>query len=198
MIAWPPIQTRLGVAADGSAGPVTYAALFNKIAGHPLGERGAALGVGAHAFFSLYRIDSPLRLAHFLGQTAHESELYWYLRELWGPTPAQIRYEGRLDLGNTQAGDGHLFLGRGILQITGRANYRACGQRISVDLEGNPQLAERPDIAVQTACDFWAAHELNALADADDVNGLTRKINGGLNGLSDRIALTEIAKGILA
>jgi putative chitinase len=195
---WPHIQTCIGVAPDGIPGPRTYSALFGKVAGRDLAERGRDLGVGASQYLARYRIVTPLRLAHFLGQTAHESGRYKYLREIWGPTPQQARYEGRIDLGNVQAGDGKRFMGRGILQITGYGNYHRASGRIGVDIESTPELAERPDIAVLTACDFWAAHNLNELADADDLRALTRAINGGTNGIADRIELTNLAKDLLA
>ncbi len=195
---WTGIQTRLGVIADGVAGPRTWAAVFDAMAGHPLEHRSRDLGVGADQYFSRYRLTTPLRIAHFLGQTCHESGGYRWLRELWGPTIAQINYEKNLRLGNTLRGDGERYLGRGIIQITGKGNYREASNRIGIDLVANPELAERPDIAVLTACDFWAAHELNALADDDDVHAVTRKINGGLNGIAERLALTAKAKAILA
>ena len=87
------------------------------------------------------QINTALRLAHFLTQITHESGGLYYTQELWGPTPAQLRYEGRADLGNTQPGDGQRYMGRGPLQITGRANYRAAGLRLGYPLEDQPELA---------------------------------------------------------
>lgn len=87
--------------------------------------------------------------AYVLGTAWHESGRYKYMREIWGPTAAQKRYEGRKDLGNTVAGDGKKFLGRGFVQITGRRNYTDWGRRLGLDLLKEPQLAEQPDIAAR-------------------------------------------------
>ena len=130
-------------------------------------------------------IDTPLRQAHFLAQVGHESGELRYTEEI----ASGDAYEGRVDLGNTQPGDGRKFKGRGLIQLTGRANYTAYGDAIGVNLvDGdNPRrLATDPDLAVDIACWFWQTHGLNALADQDDVLTITRRINGGLNGLPDR------------
>ena len=116
----------------------------------------------------------------------HESGGFIYTREIWGPTAAQLRYEGRADLGNTQPGDGKRYLGRGLIQITGRANYRACGAALGVDLERQPELLQEDALAARSACWFWQRKNLNALADAGDFETLTRRINGGTTGLADR------------
>lgn len=87
--------------------------------------------------------------AYILGTAWHETGRYKYMREIWGPTAAQKRYEGRKDLGNTVKGDGKKFMGRGFVQITGRRNYTDWGKRLGLDLLKEPQLAERPEIAVQ-------------------------------------------------
>ena len=134
-------------------------------------------------------IDTPQRICHFAAQISHESGGFKWLVELWGPTPAQIRYEGRLDLGNTQPGDGRLFMGRGPLQLTGRANYRDTGRRIGYPLEAQPELASQIGVGSIVACDYWTTHGLNTLADRGGllaVRIITRVVNGGLNGLPDR------------
>lgn len=194
------MQRRLGVRDDGIAGPITYGTLFACVVRQAVEDRHLALGRGAVRYFPGV-IDTGLRLAHFVGQTAHESAHYRRLREIWGPTPTQARYEGRRDLGNVVAGDGRRYLGRGLLQITGRDNYRRVGARIGIDLETDPALAELPDIAVATACDYWRAHGLNRWADADDVIRLSKAINRGNpysqydpNGLTERVLLTRRAK----
>lgn len=133
-----------------------------------------------------YGIDSQARQAAWLAQIGHESGGFIYTRELWGPTPAQLRYEGRADLGNTQPGDGKRYMGRGLIQITGRANYRSCGAALGVDLEANPPLLQGDALAARSAGWYWQSKGLNALADAGDFAALTRRINGGLNGLDDR------------
>lgn len=87
--------------------------------------------------------------AYVLATAWHESARYQYMREIWGPTAAQRRYEGRTDLGNVQKGDGRKFLGRGFCQITGRRNYTDWGRRLGIDLLKEPQLAEKPEIAAK-------------------------------------------------
>ncbi|MGJ8477237.1 glycoside hydrolase family 19 protein [Sphingobium yanoikuyae] len=191
---WKPIQTRLGVVTDGIAGPKTYAALFRAMGAR---DNADALGKQAARDFVLYGLTTPLRIAHFMAQAAHETGGFKWLREIWGPTLAQLRYEGRNDLGNVQPGDGKRFLGRGIFQLTGRANYERAGKAIGQPLASQPELAERPDISVTTACDYWQARGLSALADRDDVLAVTKKVNGGTNGLADRKVQLVKAKGLL-
>ncbi|MBK8772269.1 MAG: glycoside hydrolase family 19 protein [Rhizobiales bacterium] len=144
-----------------------------------------------------WAINNSVRQAAFIAQIAHESGLFRWSKEIWGPTPAQERYEGRADLGNDQPGDGKRFLGRGLIQITGRANYRDCAAAIGVDLLNHPELLEQPGLAARSAGWFWHSHGCNALADTGDFEALTRRINGGINGLSDRIALHKRATAAL-
>lgn len=150
-----------------------------------------------------FGILTPPRTAAWIAQTGHESLGFSLTRELWGPTPAQMRYERDLsaawppanrtsrnqkpfELGNSQPGDGKRFMGRGLIQITGRTNYRTCGAALGFDLEATPAMLEGEALAARSACWFWASRNLNALADAGDFDALTRKINGGTNGLADR------------
>lgn len=140
-----------------------------------------------------YQINSRLRVAAFLAQIGHESGHLVYVREIWGPTAQQRGYEGRKDLGNTQSGDGFLFRGRGLIQITGRANYAAMGQALGLPLLAHPELLEQPANAAMSAGRFWSSHGLNPLADAGDFLTITRRINGGTNGLADRQALYAAA-----
>lgn len=151
----------------------------------PLAERMTARG-----------INTALRRAHFLAQVGHESGELRYTEEI----ASGDAYEGRRDLGNTEAGDGRRFKGRGLIQLTGRANYRAFGEAIGVDLLSgdNPQrVATDPGLAVEVACWFWQAHALNALADNNDARAVTRRINGGLNGLADRLRQLDRARFFL-
>lgn len=144
-----------------------------------------------------FGIDTPTRQAAFLAQIGHESGgLHWSV-EIWGPTEAQRRYEGRRDLGNVQIGDGFRFRGRGLIQTTGRANYTATGKALGVDLIAKPELLALPELAARSAAWYWKSRDLNALADAGDFERITRKINGGLNGQAERIALWESARGVL-
>ena len=149
------------------------------------------------AAMALYAIDSPARQAAFLAQVGHESGRLVYVRELWGPTPAQEGYEGREDLGNTEQGDGFKYRGRGLIQVTGRANYQTCGAALVLPLVDHPELLEQPDNASLSAAWFWNSHNLNDLADIGDFNTITRRINGGLNGLPDRLALYALCKSAL-
>lgn len=144
-----------------------------------------------------YRIDSPVRQAAFLAQIGHESGQLRYVREIWGPTAAQQRYEVRKDLGNTQPGDGARFKGRGLIQITGRENYRKAGAALGLPLLDQPELLEQAEWAAASAAWWWANHGLNELADAGKFEQITRTINGGLNGQADRLALWEKAKAVL-
>lgn len=149
------------------------------------------------AAMALYSIDSPARQAAFLAQIAHESGLFIYVRELWGPTSAQQGYEGRADLGNSVPGDGFKFRGRGLIQVTGRANYAKMGAELGLDLLNHPELLEVPSNAVLSAAQYWTDHDLNQYADSGDFETLTRRINGGLNGLNDREAIWNLAKAAL-
>ena len=197
------IQTRLAAAGrdpgpiDGILGFRTYRALLDHMAHRKLDTRGDGLAEGCVKNLGAYSINTELRLAHFIAQACHETGDFCYLRELWGPTVAQKRYEGRVDLGNTRPGDGYLYRGRGIFQLTGRFNYAKVGKALALPLETEPDLASDPAISVRIACHYWMTNGLNALADADDVRGITRKINGGFNGLADREKCLERAKGIL-
>ncbi len=129
-----------------------------------------------------FGIDTRTRMAAFLAQLAHESGSLRYVREI----ASGAAYEGRGDLGNTEPGDGVRYKGRGLIQITGRANYAACGRALGVDLVVEPQRLEEPELAARSAGWFWQTRKLNDLADAGDFVKLTRRINGGVNGLADR------------
>ena len=148
-----------------------------------------------------YEIDTPLRAAAFLAQIAHESAELRFMEEIWGPTAAQKKYEPPSEvatrLGNTQPGDGFRYRGRGPLQITGRSNYERYGDLLGVDLAGNPDLAATPQFAFSTTALFWKTNGLNELADVEDFITITKRINGGLNGLAERQKYYEIAKNVL-
>ena len=174
-----------------------------------------------------YEINTTARVAHFLAQVGHESSALIHSREVWGPTPAQERYERNFSapwpetptesrraefavnrlaytLGNVQAGDGRKFLGRGALQTTGRTNYRALRDRLRAkgidapDFEAAPELLEQPRWAVLAACDYWDWRDINAMADRDDHEAVTRAVNGGTNGIEDRRRRLERVKAVLA
>jgi putative chitinase len=172
-------------------------ALLDYVAGRNTGSVGAVVASAMDTFCPQYGINSPLRLAHFIAQACEETMGFKYLREIWGPTPAQTRYEGRVDLGNTHPGDGHLYLGRGIFDLTGRANYVRVGRALGIPLETQPELASDPTVAVRVACYYWQSHNISAMADADDIEKVTRAVNGGLNGFADRKMYYERAHKIL-
>lgn len=219
MIDWRKVQTRLGVASDGVAGPVTWAALMRHMGA---GENAAALGRAMHLHIGSIA-SSPVRLSHWLGQMAHESGGFRVLSENMNYTSAAslsrvwpsrfpnaaaaapyVRnpqalankvYGGRM--GNTQTGDGWRFRGRGLVHLTGRANYELAQRSTGIPLVSNPDLASDPENAVRLAVWYWNSKNLNILADADNINGLTRRINGGTIGLADRITRTNRAKALL-
>ena len=175
--------------------PITTQQLLQILpnAGHVAGVFAPVLNTAMNR----YQIVGSKRVAAFIAQIGHESGQLKYVKEIWGPTKAQARYEGRADLGNTQPGDGSKFRGRGLIQITGRANYKACGEALGLDLIRHPELLEQPQYACLSAAWFWATNGLNTLADADKFEAITRRINGGLNGQLHRVALYRQALNLL-
>ena len=188
--------------------------------------RAAARAPHLQVAVEMAEVSTPQRLAHYLAQIGHESGLLVYRRELWGPTAAQRLYERDFSapwptsladlqrhrrtkylrnriayqLGNTQPGDGLRYTGRGDIQVTGRANYRALTARLGAgapDFEAAPRLLETAEWASVSGADFWLTRGLNALADANDLLGITRRINGGTNGLAHRQALFAHAMAVL-
>ncbi len=147
---------------------------------------------------SRFAIVTPQRITAFIAQVGHESGQLRYVREIWGPTAQQVGYEGRADLGNTVKGDGPKYRGRGLIQITGRANYAACGEALGLDLINQPELLEQPQHAAMSAAWFWSMKGLNTLADKGEFVKITRRINGGVNGLEDRQKLYVQAQKVLA
>jgi putative chitinase len=146
-----------------------------------------------------YRINTSLRQAHFLAQVGHESGELRYREEI---ASGEAYDTGRLAerLGNTPADDddGRLYKGRGLIELTGHDNYELYGKYIGIDLLKTPQLvATRTDLCADVAGWFWFRKSLNALADQDGIQRITKKINGGLNGLEDRQRLLKLAKEVL-
>lgn len=152
---------RLALMVEGCRTPDVWAPLLNTM----WRERG---------------ITTPRRQAAFLAQAGHETGSFRWLVEIWGPTGAQSRYDGRVDLGNTEPGDGYRYRGRGIFHLTGRATYRAAG------FEDEPNRVSEPEHAVWTAGWYWRSHDLEHPADRMDLQEITRRINGGTNGYTDR------------
>jgi putative chitinase len=141
-----------------------------------------------------YGITTPLQMAHYIAQLGHESMSFLYTEEL----ASGAAYEGRKDLGNKVAGDGQRFKGRGLIQLTGRANYTAYSKFTGIDYLSDPtRLSTDPMVAVDVSCWFWKDHGLAALAERDDVKAVTKRINGGYNGLDDRMQNLRRAKAVL-
>ena len=166
--------------------------VIRRVAAHARPDIVEGLALAMPDLWHAFRIDTLLRQAHFLAQCAHESAGFTTTVELGGPSYF-ARYDGRHSLGNTQAGDGAQFRGRGLIQLTGRRNYQHFGALLGVDLIAHPAQAAAFPIAAQTAALFWREHSLNAHADRDDLLGITRAINGGLNGLASRRAFLGLA-----
>lgn len=193
------LQTNLAVGVDGDPGPGTMRALFARMGASP--SIAGELGMAAAVHFKTYGIlDNGLRLAHFMGQCAHESGGFVYMEEI----ASGAAYEGRADLGNTQPGDGKRYKGRGPIQLTGRANYRSYGRKIGIDLEQHPEIVGYPSFGLLVACMYWDRNGLNAYADADRGTAIGNGINRGNpnsdklpNGADDRKRRTDIAKALI-
>ena len=149
-----------------------------------------------------FQIVGTKRIAAFIAQIGHESGQFRYLRELDNDQYLSKYDTGSLAkrLGNTPEadGDGQKYRGRGLIQITGRANYMMCGEALALDLISQPELLEKPQHACMSAAWFWASRGLNTLADAGQFDTITRRINGGQNGAADRQALYARALKVLA
>jgi putative chitinase len=172
--------------------------------------------------FEKYDISTPKRQAYFIGQCMHESGGFKQLKEnlnysakgLMATWPSRFPdidtaekyernpekiankvYAGRM--GNTEDGDGAKYIGRGLIQLTGKENYANCGSAIGVDLVANPDLLATPKYAALSAGWFWNRKGLNALADVDDLDTITKRINGGLIGIADRKAKVEMVSKYL-
>jgi putative chitinase len=144
-----------------------------------------------------FDILTPQRKSAFLAQVGHESGGLHWLSELWGPTDSQRRYETRVDLGNIHPGDGLRYRGRGLIQITGRTNYRFAAAGLGMDLIAFPDQLAEPEAAARSAAWYWDWRGLNKLADAGEFEAITRRINGGLNGYPERLGLWAKAKEAL-
>lgn len=153
----------------------------------------SAIGPQLAKTLDSYEINTVLRVPHFLAQIAHESDSFNTCKEY----ATGGAYEGRKDLGNTQTGDGPRYKGRGLIQLTGRANYQRVGDALGIDLINFPERAEEPIVALLISCEFWRQKNINATADRDDLLGVTRLVNGGLNGLDQRRVWLGRAKHVV-
>jgi putative chitinase len=142
---------------------------------------------------SRFSIVTPRRQAAFLAQCAHESVEFRFMRELASGDAYEPPSEKATDLGNTQPGDGRRFKGGGLIQITGRDNYQRCAAALGVDLVNHPEAIEEPDNACAASAWWWQTHGLNELADQNAFGTITHRINGGYNGLDQRLAYWLLA-----
>jgi putative chitinase len=172
-----------------------------------LPNAGKQAGVFASALtlaMDKYRINTRLRMAAFIAQVGHESGQFLYVRELGGDQYLSKYDTGTLAarLGNTPEadGDGQKYRGRGLIQVTGRDNYLACSKALFGDdrLLRTPELLEQAEWACKSAAWFWNSRNLNSLADKGDFIGLTRRINGGINGLAERQVFYATGLRVLA
>jgi len=175
--------------------------ILNKVT--PNAKPQIAQGVAAYLkmYGPQFGVNTPARIAAFLAQGAHETAGFRSLKE-W-PKKGMIagqQYEGRKDLGNTVPGDGIKFAGRGIFQTTGRYNYAVLSKKLFSDdtLINKPELLELPQYAVLSALHYWNDKNLNAYADRGDTVTITRKINGGTNGLDQRLKYYSAFSSIIA
>lgn len=160
---------------------------------------------GLMSAMEMYQINTVARQAMFLANVGHETGGLKWLGEIWGPTPAQLRYEGRADLGNTQPGDGRRFAGNGYLQTTGRFNHAILRDRLRErfpeldvpDFEAQPEQLREPTWAALSATDYVSMKGCNKFADTDDFDGYCDTVNrgrktaalGDANGWADRLSL---------
>lgn len=170
-----------------------------------------------------FKIEGRLRVAAFLAQIGHESgqlrtlveNLNYSAKGLIRTWPkrfnlvtaaavarkpeqiANIVYASRMGNGPAVTGDGWRYRGRGLIQVTGWVNYQACGWALNLDLLTKPELLEQPAYAALSAAWFWSSSGLNELADAGRLEDITRRVNGGLNGQADRLAIYNRALGVL-
>ncbi|CAN5528799.1 hypothetical protein BH09PSE4_BH09PSE4_00940 [soil metagenome] len=209
---------------DGVIGRNTYAALFGYVAKVELGDKGVAIGDGCAAYFGAAGINTELRIAHFLAQTATETGAFKNLEEnlnytakgmmacwpsrfptvestkgyVMNPKPLALKvYSDRLGNGPAASGDGWDYRGRGLIQLTGRANYAARSGETGMPLEDMPELASDPRSAVHIACLYRTSRKINLPADADDIAKARKAVNGGAIGLDDAKAYLARAKKVL-
>jgi putative chitinase len=225
------LQQRLAAAGfyhasvDGALGRRTYAALFGFVARTDLGDKGLAIGEGCVAFMPAAGINTELRLAHFVAQTAAETggfkrleeNLNYSAQRMMQVFPARFPnlastaglannprafalkvYSNRLGNGPPSSGDGFTYRGRGLIQLTGRNNYAAREAETSIPLVTQPELASDPKTSARIACLYWTSRAINGPADADDVRAVRILVNGGTNGLDEaRAHLRRVKKALL-
>jgi putative chitinase len=209
---------------DGAFGRRSFAALFGYMAKRELGDFGLALGEGCVAHFPIAELNTGMRIAHFLAQTATETGAFKSLEEdlsysakammrVWParfPTIASTAglesnpkalalkvYSGRLGNGPPASGDGWNFRGRGLIQLTGRTNYAQREAETNIPLVIQPELASKPKTSIQIACLYWTSRKINTACDADDLSKVRKLVNGGQHGLADAATYLKRAKLVL-
>jgi putative chitinase len=223
VINWPNVQRRLGLSADGIPGRDTFAALFKVVGPSAKPEVLRSLGVAATVHFPLYGISATVdRLADFVAQTANETGGFRVFEEnlnysaealvrTWPSrfTPASAAQYARKPeliaakvygdrMGNLRPEEGWLFRGRGMLQLTGRANYEAANKRLGLGLDIDPEIAAVPALSLLIACDFYKVNGVLGALDAGDTTKARRITNGGSIGLDHVNALRAQVMKVLA
>lgn len=198
----PPAQTAQTLFASSTATAASPTASAQYMTGEQLiqiagskapSDRLRQLASSVNDVLNHYQINTPLRICHFIAQVAHESDCFNAMEEY----ASGEDYEGRDDLGNTQPGDGVRFKGRGLMQLTGRANYAEFSKAMNQDFIAQPQLVGQIPFAIWVAGWYWHSRQLNEYADRDDLEGVTVRVNGGYNGLEDRRDYLQKAKSVL-
>lgn len=195
-----PARMAQTLVASGTAGSptastqhITAEQLIQIAGSNSPSDRLRQLASSVNEVLNHYQINTPLRICHFIAQVAHESACFNAMEEY----ASGEDYEGRDDLGNTQPGDGVRFKGRGLMQLTGRANYVKFSKAMNQDFIAQPQLVAQIPWAIRMAGWYWDDHHLNEYADLDDLERVTRVVNGGYNGLEDRRRYLQKAKSVL-
>ncbi len=186
-------STATAASPTPSAQYITAEQLIQIAGSNAPSDRLRELANSVNDVLNYYQINTRLRICHFIAQVAHESDCFNAMEEY----ASGEDYEGREDLGNTQPGDGVRFKGRGLMQLTGRANYAEFSKAMNQDFIAQPQLVADIPWAIRVAGWFWHTRHLNEYADRDDLEGVTRGVNGGYNGLEDRRDYLQKAKSVL-
>jgi putative chitinase len=221
MIDWRIIQERLGVAADGEPGRVTYGSLFGFVAGRPLDRQLLSLGNAAAIHLRKYDMLTAPRLSWMLAETNNETGGYRRFHEnlnysatrlvqVWpkhftratapqyANQPEKIAnkaYGGRM--GNKDPGDGWAYRGRGMLQLTGRGNYERFDRLLGIGLDLDPDIAATPALSLQIACEFYRVNEVMERVDRYDLPGARLITNGGAHGLPEVTKAYHKVMGLL-
>ena len=145
-------------------------------------------------YMAKYEINTKQRKSAFIATILHESGEFRYTREI----ASGEAYEGRKDLGNIYKGDGRRFRGRGLIQLTGRTNYTMASKFLGIDFVNNPEWLEEPIHATAVSAWWWKMKGLNSIADTGDFRRVTRTVNGGYNGMADRLVYYNRALDVLS